>query len=203
VSVRIARPDAFHWWIDAVGGFLTFTRDRLQIGNIGNPRNEVAIMGDLSSQHAEFLRQAQGWVMIAHSETMVNGKLGSSFLLKHGDKISMRAVEWTFHQPLSWSRTARLELSSRHRLPMGMDGVLLLSDTCVLSESGDAHIQTPWQTPVAISWHRGQYWLRGPGDLQIDGKTYQGWGPLGESSLVRASWGSFRFEPGRPAHRPS
>lgn len=203
MSERTTRPDAFYWWIDAVGGFLTFTRDRIQIGNIGNNRNDVAIMGDLSSQHAELLREAQGWVLIAHAETTVNGRSGSSFALKDGDRIAMRSVEWVFHQPLLWSRTARLELTSRHRLPMGLDGVLMLSDTCVLSESKNAHIQTPWQTPVAVSWHRGQYWLRGPGDLLIDGKTCQGWGPLGESSLVRASWGSFRFEPGRPARRPS
>jgi len=203
VSQHPARPDAFHWWIDAVGGFLTFTRDRIQVGNISNSRNDVAIMGDLSSQHAEFLREAQGWVLIAHAETTVNGKHGTSFLLKDGDKIAMRAVEWTFHQPLPWSRTARLELASRHRLPLGMDGVLLLSDTCLLSTDRRAHIQTPWDVPVALSWHRGQYWLRGPGDLLIDGKTHQGWGPLGESSLVRASWGSFRFEPGRLARRPS
>ena len=198
-----ARPDAFHWWIDAVGGYLTFTRDRVQIGNIGNPRNDVAIMGDLSSQHVELLREAQGWVLIAHSETAVNGRTGSSFLLKDGDTITMRSVEWVFRQPLPWSRTARLEITSPHRLPMGMDGVLLLSDTCVLSDGKGAHIQTPWETPVAITWHRGQYWLRGPGDLLIDGKMHQGWGPLGESSLVRASWGSFRFEPGRNARRPS
>ena len=203
MSVPTARPDAFHWWIDAVGGFLTFTRDRVQIGNIGNARNDVAVMGDLSSQHVELLREAQGWVVIAHADTRVNEKLGTSFLLKDGDKIAMRAVEWRFHQPLSWSRTARLELTSRHRLPRGMDGVLLLSDTCVLGSRKGAHISAPWDTPVAISWHRGQYWLRGPGDLSIDGKIHQGWGPLGESSHVRATWGSFRFEPGKPALKPS
>ena len=203
MSQHPARPDAFRWWIDAVGGFLTFTRDRLQIGNIGNQRNDLAIMGDLSSQHAELLREAQGWVLIAHAETTVNGKPVTSAMLRDGDKIAMRSVEWLFHQPQSWSRTARLELTSRHRLPMGMDGVLLLSDTCVLGDDKRAHIPAPFVGPVALSWHRGQYWLRGPGEFLIDGKTHQGWGPLGESSLVRASWGSFRFEPGRPARRPS
>jgi hypothetical protein len=189
------RPDGFCWWIDSVGGFRTFSRDRIQIGNIANKRNQVAVMGDLSAQHAELLREQQGWVLIAHAETQVNGKSGTSFSLKDGDKIAMRAVQWAFHQPMSWSKTARLELLSRHRLPMGLDGVVLLSETCALGNRRDAHIPAPWETPVVVTWQRGSYWLRGPGDLWIDDKKYGGWGPLSPASEVRGDWGSFRWEP--------
>jgi hypothetical protein len=189
------RPDALHWWIDAVGGFLTFTKERIQIGHIANRRNDVPILGDLSSQHAEVLREAQGNVLIAHSETEVNGKRSSSFLLKDGDRIRMRAVEMVYHQPLSWSRTARLEITSRHRLPLALDGVVLLSETCVLGQRRDAHVPAPWEGPVCVSWYRGGFWLRGPGELLIDDKKYPGWGPLDWSSCAKGKWGSFRWEP--------
>jgi hypothetical protein len=193
--MNLNRPDAFLWWIDAVGGYLTLTKERVQIGNAGNRRNDIAIMGDLSSQHAELLSEAQGTVLIAHAETTVNDKPGSSFVLKNGDRVRLRAVEMTFHQPLAWSRTARLEISSRHRLPLSLDGVVLLGETCILGSRREAHIPAPCDGPVCVTWHRDQYWLRGPGDLAIDDKVYPGWGPLSGSSRAAGSWGAFRWEP--------
>ena len=195
MSSRSQRPDTFHWWIDEVGGFLVFTRDRIQIGHIANQRNDIGILGDLSSFHAELLREAQGTVLIAHRETEVNGVPGSSFLLKDKDRIKMRSVEMKYHQPIAWSRTARLEITSRqHRLPLALDGVLLLADTCMLSNRKDAHVEVPWETPVSLTWYRNQYWLRGHGALEIDGQSYPGWGPLGAGAMVKADWGRFRWE---------
>ena len=189
------RGQAFHWWIDAVGGYLAFAGDRVQVGNAGNPQNDLAILGDLSRHHAELLQEAPGTVLIAHAETTVNGVAGSSFLLKDGDRIKMRSVELLYRRPLAWSRTARLTILTKHRLPLALDGVVLLSETCILGAGRDAHIPAPWDGQVCVTWHRGQYWLRGPGDLDIDGTNHPGWGPLGNSARVRAAWGKFRWEP--------
>jgi hypothetical protein len=153
------------------------------------------IQADISRQHAEFLREAQGIVLIAYAETTVNGKSGSSFLLKDGDHIAMRTVEFTYHQPLAWSKTARLEIVSRHRLPLGLNGVLLMSETCVVGGPKSAHIPAPWESPVVVSWNRDQYWLRAPGEIHLDGVPYSGWGPLSSTAVVKGAWGSFRWEP--------
>jgi hypothetical protein len=189
------RGPPFFWWIDAVGGYLALPGDRVQIGSAGNPRNGVAVYGDLSRHHADLVQEAPGAVLVAHADTTVNGKSGTSFLLQDGDRVRMRSVELLYRRPAPWSRTARLTLASPHRFAHPADGVLLLSETCILGRGRDAHIPAPWAAPVCVTWHRGQYWLRAPGEVEIDGQTCPGWGPLGNSAKVRAAWGKFRWEP--------
>lgn len=188
-------PACFHWWIDAVGGFLTFTKPVVRIGQIGDDANDVAIMGDLSRNHAELRRADHGVLLIAHSETTVNDIKANTFLLKNGDKIRMRSVEFVVHQPVPASSTIRLTLTSRHRMPLSMDGVLLLGETCVLGPRPDAHVRTTWQDSLFVNWSRDRYWLRGSGKLKIDGKEYNDYGPLEPTSEVSGKWGAFRWEP--------
>lgn len=188
-------PAMSHWWIDAVGGFLVFTKSRVTFGQVGGGSLDVPILGDLSSFHAEIVRGKEGHVLVAHAETSVNGKAGGSFLLKDGDRIRLRNVEWAFHQPLAWSSTSRLELVSRHRLPIAMNAIVLLGETCILGRRGDAHVPTPWRESVYLHWNQGGYWIRTKGPVRIDGTEYPGWGPLSPQSQVEGSWGSFHWEP--------
>lgn len=188
-------PDALLWWIDAVGGYLTFLQPTVRIGHIGERSNDVAILGDLSSRHAEIQRADQGHLLIAHSETTVNDRPGSRFLLKDGDHLRMRTVEWIYRQPVRWSTTARLSLMSQHRLPRGLDGIVLLGRTCLLGPGTDAHLPTDWDTKVYLTWGAGGYWVRGDEPLTVDGRIESGWTRLGPRSEVEGPWGSFRWRP--------
>ena len=190
-----AWPESFYWWMDFVGSFLTFTKPQVRIGQAGRPGNDIAIMGDISGQHADLIRGDSGVMLVAHSETTVNGKSGDNFLLHNGDRIKMRTVEMLYHQPVPWCSTARLQLISKHRLPLAMDAILLLGSTCVVGPRTDAHIRTNAQGSLIISWYQGRPWVRGPGSLKIDGKDYEGVGPLTPTSEVRSPWGFFRWEP--------
>lgn len=192
---RGAWPGAFHWWIDSVGGYLTFTKPVIRIGQAGCDDNDVGILADISGRHAELRRGKSGLILLAFGETSVNGTPGSGFLLKDGDKIRMRSVEMTYAQPLPWSTTARLRITSRHRLPLSLDGIVLLGETCIVGPRPDAHVHAPWDSSIFIHWNRDRYWVRGPEALKIDGQTHAGWGPLGPASEVEGFWGSFRWEP--------
>lgn len=184
-----------HWWIDAVGGFLTFAKPIVRIGHAGDDRNDVPILADIAGHHAELRRGKSGIVLVGHAEAKVNGHCGDAFLLRHGDVIELQSVRVKYYQPVPWSATARLELASPHRLPLSLDGIILLGETCIIGPRRDAHIRADWKSSVFINFYQGRYWVRGPGKLRIDGRTCDGWGPLEPASRVEAPWGSFRWEP--------
>jgi hypothetical protein len=189
-------PGTFHWWIDSVGGYLTFTKPVIRIGQAGCDDNDVGILADISGRHAELRRGKTGPILLAFGDTTVNGAEGSGFLLRDGDRIRMRSVELIYHQPLAWSSTSRLEIVSRHRLPLALDGIVMLGDTCIVGPRRDAHLPAPtWESSIFINWHKDRYWVRGPEALKIDGKEYTGWGPLSPTSEVEGFWGTFRWEP--------
>lgn len=191
-------PASLHWWIDAVGGFLVLTKKQIRIGNAGDERNDVAILANLSALHAELRQGESGTVLIAHAKTKINDVASDAALLRDGDRIRLRDVELTYHQPTPWSLTARFELTSHHRLPLALDGIVLLGETCVLGSGRDAHIRTQWGKSVFLNWYRDTYWVRGPGNIKIDGRTYENCGPLTPTSQVEGPWGSFRWEPVEP-----
>jgi hypothetical protein len=190
-----AWPDAFHWWIDAVGSYLVYTRRQIRIGQAGVPGNDIAILGDLRSHHADLMIGSAGVVLVPKGETTVNGQGGESFLLHDGDRIRFRTVELTYRQPQAWSRTARLELTSRHRLATSMDGIILLGETAVIGPQTDAIIRTEWAKPLFVNWYQRRYWVRGEESLLVDGKPTGGCAPLEPNSRIEGSWGSFLWEP--------
>jgi len=191
-------PDSFHWWIDSVGSYLVFTKPRIRIGQAGSKENDVAILGDLSSHHADLVVSASGILLVPQAPTTVNGKPGDSFLLRDKDHIRMRGVELVYHRPSPWGMTSRLEIVSRHRLPMSMDGIILLGETCTIGPRPEAVIQTEWESAIYLNWYQGRYWVRGPEDLRVDGKATDGCAPLEPNSQIRGNWGSFRWEPIQP-----
>lgn len=188
-------PAALYWWIDAVGSFQVFLKPSIRIGQAGNKDNDVAIMADISTCHVEIHREASSLRLVANAPTTVNGKPVESAALQNKDVIRMRSVEMTCFQPVEWSPTSRLEITSNHRLPLAMDAVVMLSEICILGPKADAHIQTDWELPVYISWHRQGYWIRCAAPLTIDGHDVGNFAPLSPSCEVGTPWGDFRWEP--------
>jgi hypothetical protein len=187
--------NAFHWWIDAVGSYLVFTKPSIRIGQAGFAENDVAILGDLSSHHADLLVGSSGAVLVARAPTSVNGAAGESFLLKDGDRIRMRSVEMIYRRPVAWSQTSRLELASRHRLPRSMDAIILLGETASVGPRSDAVVRTHWGATIRLNRYQGRYWVRGPEDLKVDGRPTGGNAPLNPDSRIEGPWGCFRWEP--------
>ena len=74
--------------------------------------------------------------MQAHHASFVNGKpVVDQAVLHDGDVIRLGStVELEFRQPSPVSATARLSIVSRHRLPLAVDGVLLMAETCIVGE---------------------------------------------------------------------
>ena len=128
----------FLLWVDAVGGYLVCMDDQIVLGRAGADSNaDVPLMGDLSRNHATLVRDGDGYVLQAHHATFVNGKaVAEQAVLRDGDVIRLGStVELEFRQPSPVSATARLAIVSRHRLPLAVDGVLLMAETCIVGEA--------------------------------------------------------------------
>ncbi len=188
-------PERLHWWIDSVGGFLVLTKPIIVVGQRGRPGNDLEVFGNISGHHADLRRTPTGYMLLAHAETSVNDKPGTTFLLKHKDQIKFRNVLARFDQPIKHSTTARLTFDLSQRLQYSLDGVLLLGNNCLLCDSPDAHIRTRWPEKLFISQQPDGYCVRFPGDFYVDGTKVNGFAKLSPTSEVRGTWGAMRFEP--------
>jgi hypothetical protein len=95
------------------------------------------------------------------------------------------------------SSTARLELTSGHRLPVAVDGVLLMGNEIMLGPGPDAHIILP-HTPEAVLIYRSKDGLgvRVPnGSFRIDDRLYTDRATLPLPAVVTADSVTFAVEP--------
>jgi hypothetical protein len=191
--------DRFLLWVDAVGGYLVCPGHRLVLGRAGSEIDaDVPLMGDIARRHATLVRGGDGYILEAHHTSFVNGKpVESEVVLRDGDVIRLGStVELEFRQPSPISATARLEILSRHRLPLAVDGVLLMADTCIIGGSPQAHIPAPSiKEPVVLYRQAGTIWCRAHGAFEVDGLTRASRAPLTLQSSVLGDGFSFGLEP--------
>ena len=189
----------FLLWVDAVGGYLVCLDDRIVLGRAGSDSHaDVPLMGDLSRNHATLMRNGEGYLLQAHHASFVNGKpVVDQAVLHDGDVIRLGStVELEFRQPSPVSATARLSILSRHRLPLAVDGVLLMAETCIVGERLQAHIPAPaLKNPVVLYRQAGALWCRAVGAFDVDGRTCASRAPLTLQSSVLGDGFSFSLEP--------
>jgi hypothetical protein len=201
----VARAEAaspkgrFLLWVDAVGGYLVCLDDRIVLGRAGpDSHADIPLMGDLSRSHATLVRNGEGYLLKAHHASFVNGKpVVDQVVLRDGDVIRLGStVELEFRQPSPVSATARLSIVSRHRLPLAVDGVLLMAETCIVGAARQAHIPAPAiKSGVVLYRQAGSLWCRAEGAFDVDGRTCASRAPLTLNSSVLGDGFSFSMEP--------
>ncbi len=200
VRAEAAGPKGrFLLWVDGVGGYLVCMDDRIVLGRAGpDSQADIPLMGDLSRNHATLLRNGEGYLLQAHQASFVNGKpVVDQVVLHDGDVIRLgSSVELEFRQPSPVSATARISIVSRHRLPLAVDGVLLMAETCIVGEAAQAHIPAPaLKEPIVLYRQAGALWCRAAGAFDVDGRTCAARAPLTLHSSVLGDGFSFSLEP--------
>ena len=190
----------FLLWVDAVGGYLVCLDDAVVLGRAGaEAEADVAVLGDLSRRHAVILRDADGsgYRIRAIKPTFVNGRGVTEAPLVDGDVIRLGStVELEFRRPSPFSATARLRIVSRHRLPLAVDGIILMAETCIIGSNRQAHIAAPGlDGPVVVYRQGGGLCCRGPGNFEVDGHPCTGRAPITTRSGVLGDGYSFSLEP--------
>ncbi len=188
----------FLLWVDAVGGYLVCMDDQVVIGRAGvDSVADVPMLGDLARHHATLVRDGDGYVLKAQQPTFVNGQKVETAPLHDGDVIRLGStVELEFHQPSPVSATARLSIVSRHRLPLAVDGILLMAETCIVGGSPQAHVPAPGLDEPVVLYRQGPaLWCRASGGFEVDGRLTAARAPLTLQSSVLGDGFSFSLEP--------
>jgi tetratricopeptide (TPR) repeat protein len=187
----------FFLWIDGVGGFLVCLSPRLTLGQAGpTARVDIPLFADVSRLHAGLYRDAEGYSLEAMRPVLVNDRSVSRTPLKHNDEITLgKSCRLRFCLPIPASHSARLELVSGHRLPSGVDGVLLMAETLILGDRG-GHVKLDGEDDAVILFrHKDGLGLRHDGSFQVNGTTEKGRVLLPASAVVVGERFSFAIEP--------
>jgi hypothetical protein len=191
-------PTRYFLWIDGVGGYLICLGGRLTFGQAFLDRHiDVPLVADVSRLHATLSRDSEGYVLEAVRPVQVNGQSTTRALLRPGDRVTLGAsCQFQFQQPLRVSATARLDLVSGHRLPLAVEGILLMAETVVIDNGPQAHIMVPdLKQSVVLFRHRDGLGLRHGGRLTVNGSRAQERIVLPANACVSGDDIAFALEP--------
>lgn len=197
-SVKPGAGRRFLLWADAIGGYLVCMDEEILLGRAApDGLADVPLLGDVARRHATLRRDGDGYVLRAHAPTFVNNRPVETASLRDGDVLRLGStLELEFRQPSPVSATARLAILSRHRLPLAVDGVILMGETCILGPSPQAHIRAPGLAGPVVLYRQGEgLWCRAPGAFEVDGRPCVGRSALAARSSVLGDGYSFSFEP--------
>jgi hypothetical protein len=188
----------FMLWIDGIGGYLVCLTTRITLGQAA-PDNgvDVPLFADVSRLHAAVSRDTEGYLVEAIRPVLVNGNPVDKALLRPNDRVTLgTSCQFLFRQPAAVSTSARLDLVSGHRLPLAVDGVLLMADTLLLGPGPQVHVQIQdLKQTVVLYRNKNSLAIRWPGPFLIDGQKAQERGQLAPNSTVMGEDLAFSFEP--------
>lgn len=192
-------PKRFLLWVDGVGGYLVCLANRVTFGQATSDGPvDVPLFADVSRLHAEISRDGEGYVVESGKAVLVNGCEATRAVLSAGDRVTLGATcQFLFHKPVAISSTARLELTSGHRLPVAVDGVLLMGNEVMLGPAPNSHIHIP-EVPAPILIYRSKDGLgvRVPdGIFRVDDRPYKDRATLTLPAVVTAESFTFAIEP--------
>ncbi len=188
----------FLLWIDGAGGFLVCLGSRVTLGQAApDGHAEVPMFADIARAHATITRDSEGYILEAVRPVQVNGQPTDKALLQPGDRITLgNCCQLQFRQPVPVSATARLDLVSGHRLPLAVDGVILMADMLMLGPTDQAHVTIPeLEKPVILFRQKDGLGVRHAGTFTVDGQACKERGALGPTAKVRGDDIAFAVEP--------
>ena len=162
-------------WIDGVGGYLLCLGQQVLVGG---PRTsgiaaDVCLLANLSRHHATLRRDAHGYILEAHSEARVNGRIvENGTTLNDGARIELgNSVHLHFRLPTPLSGTATLEFASSHRPAQSVDSIVLLDETCLMGPATTNHIPcADWSETVVLFHKQGQFYCKSANGIFVDDK---------------------------------
>lgn len=188
----------FFLWIDGVGAYLVCLSNRISIGQAtGEGPVDIPLFADVSRIHAALTRDAECYLIEASKAVSLNSAPAEKAVLQHGDRITLgSSCQMTFELPVPGGLSARLGLSGGRRLPMAVDGVLLMADMLVLGGGEKAHVRVPdLDKPIYLIRQKDQLLMKWDGEFRIEGTKHEGRAPLPRAGTVVADAFTFAVEP--------
>jgi hypothetical protein len=191
-------PKRFFLWIDGVGAYLVCLANRISIGQAtGEGPVDVPLFADVSRIHAALTRDAECYLLEASKAVSLNRATAERAVLQHGDCIGLgNSCQMTFELPVPGGLSARLLLSGGRRLPMAVDGVLLMADMLVLGGGEKVHVKIPdLEKPLYLVRQKDQILVKWDGEFRIEGQKHTDRAALPRAGTVIADPFTFAVEP--------
>ncbi len=189
----------FVLWVDGIGSYLVCLDPSVSLGRATELNQvDIPLLGDLSRHHATIQRVQGHYIFNTEREATINGRpIRGNASLRDRDQIGLgTALQIEFRQPSPASATALLRIRSGHRMPLAVDSVLLMAETCILGATPQAHIvHRELARPLVLFRQAGQLWCRSDVPMHVDGRLSHGRAPLTFQSRVVTKHGSFNLEP--------
>ena len=196
-------PSRFMLWIDGVGGYLICEERTIVLGQPGEANVEVPIMADISRRHAEIRREGEHYLLDPLRSSFVDGRavtepsrLGREAEFGLGTSWNT-AVRLRFRVPHACSQSAKLEMTSSHRLRPHADGIVLLADTCLVGPAADCHVTAVDAARTCVLYRRsdGTIVFRTAGAYDVDGRQATDATPVSRSSRISGDDFVWQLEP--------
>jgi hypothetical protein len=187
VPVEETPRQRFLLWIDGIGGFLVCLENKVTIGQAtADAYVDIPLFADVSRLHATMTRDSEGYLIEAARALQINGRPTERALLRAGDRITLgSSCQIQFRMPVPVSASARLDIVSGHRLPLAVDGVLLMADTLVLGPGSQVHVAMPdLKQPIVLFRQKDGLGIRHVGEFHVDGERQKDRATLGSASTV-------------------
>jgi hypothetical protein len=191
-------PKRFFLWIDGVGAYLVCTGTRVSIGQAtGDGPVDVPLFADVSRIHASLSRDSECYIIEAGKAVTVNDAFVERTVLQSGDRINLgNACTMMFDAPVPGSLSSRLRLAGGRRLPMAVDGVLLMNDMLILGASESTHVQIPdLEKPLYILRQKDQLIVKWEGEFRVEGQRHDSRAALPRQGTVSSEQFAFAIEP--------
>jgi tetratricopeptide (TPR) repeat protein len=195
----VALPKRFLLWVDGIGGYLVCLSQRVSFGQAtAEAPVDVPLFADVSRAHAEVIRDGEGYLIESNRGIRLNGCETKRGVLAAGDRVTLgSSCQFLFHKPVPVSSSARLELTSGHRLPVAVDSVLLMGNELILGPGPEAHIEIPHlHDPVLIYRSKDGLAVRVPArTFTVEDNPYHDRAILPLPAVVSCETFTFAVEP--------
>lgn len=190
---------SFLLWIDGVGVWQILMGSHFLIGAPSSkpPEADLAIQANVRKQHAAIRVEREDWILDPLAETYVgNQRISKKASLQSGDQIRLgESVKLGFRIPSPLSNSAVLDFESSHRPLQSVDGVILLTDHCIVGPRRDQHIFCgSWQHSFVLFRRDSKLLCRSSGDFQMNGNDIEDVCEVDSDSTMESEHCRFRVE---------
>lgn len=198
-TVSTAACDRYMVWIDGVGAWQLCVGQQFVIGGptLDHASADICLLANLSRKHAMLERIGEDWFIQPYHLTVVSGRTAvERSLLKTGDEIRLGdRVRLGFRIPSVLSGSAVIDFESHHRPVRTVNGILLMTETCLLGPRRDHHVCCPdWKEMVVLYQQDGQLRCRSRMALRVDEQRVRDSATLHDGAIVTGDDFRFRIE---------
>lgn len=197
--VRTSQCQRYILWIDGVGAWQVCVGDTVDIGGptLDQSNADICLMANISRHHATISRDGEDWFIRARQATVVSGRtVRQESVLRTGDEIRLgERVRLGFRVPSPLATTAVIDFESDHRPACSVNGIVLMTDNCLLGPRRDYHIFCPdWPELVVLFQRDGRLCCRSNAPLRLDHATVRDVAELSHGSVISGEDFRFRVE---------